>query len=70
MVNDDMVEPMERVGTYVWERRADDDAKADGAGRFVGVYLHGGGYTHFSAHEDSQTSSECGGVERALRKGS
>ncbi|GAA6002369.1 hypothetical protein JCM10207_001085 [Rhodosporidiobolus poonsookiae] len=28
-----------------------------GSGDLVGVYFHGGGYTHFSAHENAQTSA-------------
>lgn len=33
-----------------------DNSGCEGKGDFVGLYFHGGGYTHFSAHEDSQTS--------------
>ncbi|GAA6002261.1 alpha/beta hydrolase [Rhodotorula paludigena] len=82
---DDKVEPLERVGTFIWERAEDvredyamvnakeaaleeEDAQAgaeyvrrysmvDGdKGDLVGIYFHGGGYTHFSAHESAQTS--------------
>lgn len=33
-----------------------DKSGCEGKGDLVGLYFHGGGYTHFSAHEDSQTS--------------
>ncbi|GAA5928477.1 uncharacterized protein JCM15063_003889 [Sporobolomyces koalae] len=33
-----------------------DGSGCEGRGDLVGIYFHGGGYTHFSAHEDSQTS--------------
>ncbi|GAA5845965.1 hypothetical protein JCM9279_004739 [Rhodotorula babjevae] len=89
---DEQVKPLERVGTFVWERAEDvredyamlnakdaelaaedDDAEREEGGsafgsRFslaaqgdkgdlVGIYFHGGGYTHFSAHESAQTST-------------
>lgn len=70
VVDDPLVEPLERVGTYVWESRAEDeDGKEERAGRFVGVFLHGGGYTHFSAHEESQTSSESAFIRAVEEKG-
>ncbi|GAA5981776.1 hypothetical protein JCM10908_004605 [Rhodotorula pacifica] len=83
VLDDEEVKPLDKVGTFVWERAedvqadysmingktsADDDADtfsnlsfqpsiAGGdRGDLVGVYLHGGGYTHFSAHESAQTS--------------
>ncbi|BGP39945.1 hypothetical protein JCM10450v2_003925 [Rhodotorula kratochvilovae] len=85
-VKDDDVAPLERVGTFIWERAEDvredyamlnakdaelnaedDDAGSafgsrysltDGdKGDLIGVYFHGGGYTHFSAHESAQTSA-------------
>ncbi|BGP16013.1 hypothetical protein JCM10213_005436 [Rhodosporidiobolus nylandii] len=43
--------------------REDDDARTEdgfgevGNGDLVGIYFHGGGYTHFSAHENAQTSA-------------
>lgn len=82
VLDDEEVKPLEKVGTFIWERaedvRADysmlngktphtDDktmsslsfqpsiASGDG-GDLIGIYLHGGGYTHFSAHEHAQTS--------------
>ncbi|GAA6063487.1 hypothetical protein JCM10212_001003 [Sporobolomyces blumeae] len=36
--------------------RSADETACEGRGDLVGLYFHGGGYTHFSAHEDSQTS--------------
>lgn len=82
VLDDCEVHPLERVGTFIWERAEDvrvdytrfndkgtredagDDASIlsygqDGGdkGDLVGVYLHGGGYTHFSAHENAQTSA-------------
>lgn len=33
-----------------------DKSGCEARGDLVGIYFHGGGYTHFSAHEDSQTS--------------
>jgi len=84
---DDQVKPLERVGTFIWERAedvredyamlnakdqelaAEDEDAAGGSafgsrfslaggdkGDLVGIYFHGGGYTHFSAHESAQTS--------------
>ncbi|KAK4047743.1 hypothetical protein OIV83_005251 [Microbotryomycetes sp. JL201] len=58
---DKIVKPMKRVGTFVWEQQADSlsvsSASADSTkGGKIGIYLHGGGYTHFSAHEEAQTS--------------
>lgn len=54
---DDFVKPLHPIGTYIWGRKhARPDRKRRGK---VGLYLHGGGYAHFSAHEESQTSSEC-----------
>ncbi|GAA5977625.1 hypothetical protein JCM11641_006879 [Rhodosporidiobolus odoratus] len=41
----------------------DEEARTEGGfsdvgnGDLVGVYFHGGGYTHFSAHENAQTSA-------------
>ncbi|GAA5916578.1 hypothetical protein JCM6882_002548 [Rhodosporidiobolus microsporus] len=39
----------------------DDESTAGestvGSGDLVGLYFHGGGYTHFSAHENAQTSA-------------
>lgn len=63
---DKIVKPMKRVGTFVWENKdhmeGDTSSKSSGGdgesdhGGKVGIYLHGGGYTHFSAHEEAQTS--------------
>ncbi|KAK4056878.1 hypothetical protein OIO90_002128 [Microbotryomycetes sp. JL221] len=62
IIADKLVKPMKRVGVFVWESTKDDAStslsggtEADKRGK-VGIYLHGGGYTHFSAHEDAQTS--------------
>ncbi|GAA5932973.1 hypothetical protein JCM1841_003858 [Sporobolomyces salmonicolor] len=36
--------------------RCAEGEACDARGDLVGIYFHGGGYTHFSAHEESQTS--------------
>ena len=82
VLDDEEVKPLEKVGTFIWERaedvradysmlngktpHADDEAMSSlsfqpsiaggEGGDLVGIYLHGGGYTHFSAHEHAQTS--------------
>ncbi|GAA5860395.1 hypothetical protein JCM1840_000246 [Sporobolomyces johnsonii] len=37
--------------------RCAEGEACDARGDLVGIYFHGGGYTHFSAHEESQTST-------------
>lgn len=87
VVDDTQVKPMERVGTYVWEKKKkskndtatvlkeDDEwesqatAVPDGKnhfGEWVGIYLHGGGYTHFCAHESAQTSSKSNSLRLSI----
>ena len=69
--------PFVKVGCYVWpkpkefQRRNIDltsvaEVEGDGDGvKLVGVFLHGGGYCHMSAHESSRTSQIPRGLIKA-----
>ncbi|BGP34164.1 hypothetical protein JCM10296v2_005979 [Rhodotorula toruloides] len=59
VVDDKEVQPAERVGMYNWRRK---DASSSSAGHcegdgLVGLFLHGGAYTHNSAHPGASSSS-------------
>ncbi|PCH35403.1 alpha/beta-hydrolase [Wolfiporia cocos MD-104 SS10] len=47
--------PFKRVGAFVWPKESSEDADAADVPT-IGVFLHGGGYSHMSAHENSPTS--------------
>ena len=55
--------PYVKVGCYIWPRLSawtrkdlESTGKDDKAVKLVGVFMHGGGYCHMSAHENSRTS--------------
>jgi len=56
--------PFTRVGCYIWPKNIDQsknslvESEEAESGRvpLVGVFMHGGGYCHMSAHESSGTS--------------
>ncbi|KAJ3494523.1 hypothetical protein NLJ89_g10788 [Agrocybe chaxingu] len=48
--------PFKRVGCYVWRKSLDIDLELGSGITLVGIFMHGGGYCHMSAHETSKTS--------------
>lgn len=62
VVNWENVPFSSRVGTFVWPKndpgnKIKDDIETSGASSpLIGVFMHGGGYCHMSAHETSRTS--------------
>lgn len=57
--------PFKRVGCYVWPKEAppelefikqDLEEERKGHAPVIGIFMHGGGYCHMSAHEASRTS--------------
>ncbi|KAH9177741.1 Alpha/Beta hydrolase protein [Lactarius sanguifluus] len=61
VVDDNEVQCL-RVGTFIWPRvpspavRMREADAVDSPPHMIGIYLHGGGYCHMSAHESSGTS--------------
>ncbi|CAA7266195.1 unnamed protein product [Cyclocybe aegerita] len=48
--------PFKRVGCYVWRKSLGMDLESGSGIPLVGIFMHGGGYCHMSAHESSKTS--------------
>ncbi|GLB39803.1 putative steryl acetyl hydrolase [Lyophyllum shimeji] len=56
------VVPFKRVGCYVWPKEPPPEVESimqgleEGHSPVIGIFMHGGGYCHMSAHETSRTS--------------
>lgn len=71
LVDDEV--PFKRVGMFVWPKRKPEEPRMKGdcdvdlkSGKLpvIGIFLHGGGYCHMSAHEKCSTSK----IPRRLMK--